>query len=553
MNRLVKKSISIILAAIMIFSISSFSLAADIVDRGSQIPVILISGDGAPLSNANDEVLFEFSKMFSSDKLNKDYIVGALVNILKPYILEGLIADNFDNYYEAIETEIGKLFADVKLDKNGEVIDGSGIDSWRRWCNEDSQTNDHKGDKGYYGEEDYHFWYDWRRDPIAIADDLHTYIENIKRVTGSNEVCITCMCLGTNIVMAYISKYGLEGIHGVSFNGSVVGGSELLSEPLSGKFNFDGNAIYRFLLDSDEMDLFHIDQIVAETVDLLTKGGVFDGIEAYTKATVYDKVKKGVTSALALATFYTWPGYWAGVTAEDFETAKEYVFGEEGSKKRTEYAGLIEKLDNYHNEVRTKLPELLKSLKESDVNVAVIAKYGSQIGPICQSNEEIADQIASVKRASFGATTSSIYGTLSKEYIAARQAEGKGKYISPDKQIDASTCYFPDNTWFVKGARHSHWTKLESDLVYTVVTADKQLYIDDLDCSQFIVFDNKTQTSSPMTAENCNTNNWVADEEADKSNALIVRLKAFFVSFTTWVKSLIRIMSAKLAENQQAA
>ena len=44
---------------------------------------------------------------------------------------------------------------------------------------------------------------------------------------------------------------------------------------------------------------------------------------------------------------------------EDYESAKYYIFGEEGSEKRKEYAGLIAKLDNYDREVRQRVPELL--------------------------------------------------------------------------------------------------------------------------------------------------------------------------------------------------
>ena len=76
------------------------------------------------------------------------------------------------------------------------------------------------------------------------------------------------------------------------------------------------------------------------------------------------------------------------------------------------------------------------------LNISIISKYGFQMVPICESNAAISDQYASVTRSSFGATTGTVYEPLPDDYIAAREAEGKASYISPDRLVDASTCLF---------------------------------------------------------------------------------------------------------------
>ncbi len=546
-----KAAIAVILSLTIIFSLALPSFAVELTLEGSRIPVVMIAGDGAPLSDENDVNVFQFNKMFSNGTFKKDELFKSIVEILKPYILEGRLTGNYDNYYKAIYEEIGKLFENVRLNKDGEVDNGVGLDGWREWCNWDAQNNDHKGDKGYYSFEDYQFWYDWRKDPLEIADEFNTYVENLKRVTGCDKINVVSRCLGTNIIMAYIAKYGTDSLHGLALNGATVMGIEPLSETASGKFNLDGDAIVRFLYDSNAMDLLHIDQFVIDTVDLLEDAGVLQFVEDYTKLTVYDKVKHGVTSALALSTFYTWPGYWAGVSTEDYEMAKYYVFGDRGSEKRQEYAGLIQKLDNYDATVRRRLPALLDQIKNSGINVGVVAKYGAQMAPVCKSNDEIADQIASVKRASFGATTSTVYGTLSEEYINQRISEGKGRYISPDRQIDASTCKFPDSTWFLKGARHSNWTDFENKICYTLVTADRQLTIDDFGFSQFRVYDDETQESVDMTAQNCDVCNWEANEKEDKSKNPFIRIGVFMKTLVRWYKSLF-VFIGERAEARRA-
>ena len=165
----------------------------------------------------------------------------------------------------------------------------------------------------------------------------------------------------------------------------------------------------------------------------------------------------------------------------------------------------------------------------------------------------IAAQVASVRNASFGATTSTIYETLTDTYIAERTKAGFGKYIAPDGQIDASTCYFPDNTWFYKGARHSNWTDIEAQLVFTVTTAEKQLTVDDISLSQFIVYDNETNTAEKMTVENCDTYNWEANRKDDTSRNPFVRMRKFFQALKKLIVRIIEIIREKKAAEANLA
>ena len=172
--------------------------------------------------------------------------------------------------------------------------------------------------------------------------------------------------------------------------------------------------------------------------------------------------------------------------------------------------------------------------------------------PVGQSGDLIADQIAAVKSASFGATTSTVYDTLSDDYIAAQTEKGLERYISPDKQIDASTCLFPDSTWFLKGARHSNWTEIEDAILVTVMTADRQLTVEDLDCTQFIVYHNDTGVVEPMTADNCHTEVWTADAETDHPTTLFGRIRSFLSSLVRWFKSLFAFLKARNSQPENA-
>ncbi len=552
-----KKIISFILVVTMLFTLAVPAGAAggsNYRSWGNQIPVVVFHGDGEPIYTTEGEKVFHFAEMLNMlGGSEEGALAESALNVLMPFLMEGVINDNWDPYYDALEKEIGELFTEARYDENGENWNGSDVHGkWRQqmvtFLSRDSKkTNSHKSYNAY----DYQFWYDWRQDPLKTADELHEYIKGVKKITGSEKVALMGRCLGSTIIMAYVAKYGTDDIHGVAFNGSVAAGGEIISESISGKFEIDLGAINRMLTDFNVKDDMGLNPFITKSLDLAAKVAMVADIE-FEETKIYGKLVQGVTSALALSTFFTWPGYWALVTESDYENALRYVFGEEGSAKREKYAKLIEKTDAYHDLVASNITGILQIIKDNEVKTVNIAKYGYQIAPVIESRNEIGDQFVTLKLASFGATTSTVFETLSDEYIEQRIAEGKGKYISPDKQIDASTCFFPDSTWFTKGISHSDWTNFETGLLYQVVTADRQLTIDDFDCTQFICYDNETKTAYPMTEENCHIENWKVssiDDPKTEKEALISVIKSLII----WAIELIKIIVEVIEKNQAVA
>lgn len=544
-----KRIISVLLVLSMLVAFAAPVSAAEYKVDGSPIPVVTIYGDGEPIYDAEKKVkLFQFNEIMNILGGSEEGALGeSLVNVLMPFLIDGIISDDWEPYYEALEKEIGELFTEVRYDENGENWNGSGVSQHVIDLTKYQLSRDAKLSRGgYYHYADYHFFYDWRQDPMKTADEFHEYVEAVKKVTGSEKVSVIARCLGTSVVMAYLKKYGNDSIHGVSFNGSVAAGGEIISEPISGKFVLDVNAINRMLADFEEIGWFEMDSFITTSIDLAAKTLTAMGFEL-NETEIYGKLVHGVTSALALSTFFTWPGYWALVSEDDFEDALLYVFGEEGSAKREKYKNLIDKIEDYHYNVMTEIDTVFQSLREDEVKVGVIAKYGFQLAAIAESRDYVADQFATVEKASFGATTSTVYEPLPADYIAARVAEGKGKYISPDKRIDASTCAFPDSTWFTKGITHSKWTDFETSVLFAVVTADRQLTIDDFDYTQFIVYDNETQTAYPMTEDNYKTEAWEANINLDKPTDKHGVIFSAVYSLLKWLMELVRFVLSKMS------
>ncbi|MBQ8177473.1 MAG: hypothetical protein IJ035_10620 [Oscillospiraceae bacterium] len=546
-----KKAVSVLLVVVLLFTfiLPAFSWV-DANETRSQIPVIRISGDGEALYDSEGNKIFHYrdiANLVSGDKEVNTEMYKSMAETLLPAIIKGLAINDWDDLYAGLETEIGKIFANALLDENGNVTNGSGLSQSRIDEMEHKRHNSQKGSKGYFSCDDYWFRYDWRLDPMETADDFNSYIKDIKKSTGCDKVGIAATCLGTNVVMAYVAKYGVEDIQGIAMDGSVVGGAEILSEVVCAKFDISPPELMRVLRDVEGLGMFSLGDFLTETIEMLVQTGILEGIISATETIFYDRLIEGATSAVALSTFYTWPNYWGCVAAEDYEAAKRCVFGEEGSEKRVKYAGRIAKLDNYDREVRQLIPELIQEIKDGGANFGVISKYGFQMIPNCVSADRVSDQFASVNYSSFGATTTTVYETFSDDYIAQRKAEGKDKYISPDKHIDASTCLVPDSTWFIKGSSHSNWTSYEKKILYDVASSDKQLTVDDLPYTQFMVYSKDTDTLVPMTEENCHTEYWDADPDIYRPSSFFGKITVAIQAFVKWFRIFVIYISEKTA------
>ena len=164
------------------------------------------------------------------------------------------------------------------------------------------------------------------------------------------------------------------------------------------------------------------------------------------------------------------PAIWSFVDDEVYDTAKATMLaGADPS-----FEGII---DNYHYNVQCKAKDLLQGAMDAGVKVAIVSNYNLQISPITERSNYNADTVIETRHTSGFATVAPIGETLGDGYIQA--ATPSKNYLSSDGVIDASTCYFPEYTWFIKDMYHVGFD-LESnnnDIYTWLMTADKQMDI----------------------------------------------------------------------------
>lgn len=562
-----KKLLAVLICLILVFSCSATAFASTQVEN---IPIIMLRGDGTqiyvPDENAENGERNIWGDAFNN--LEGGKISEAALTILKPFLIDGLLADEWELYYETFYNEIAPLFEEIRLDSAGNPQYNSGLGKEDLLNNENScKQNPALWQGGRYTVSNYVYRYDWRLDPADVIDDLHQYILNVMSATGKKKVALSGNCLGGSYVFAYLEKYGdLGHIKNVMFNATVGNGNALLTDAFCGDIVLDSVAIQRFahqmVVKSDSSTFAGFfdstpvfNEFILSTYDMISQVGVLDKF-GMSFDELYQKIYEGLVPRLAIAIFATMPGYWTMVEPERYEEAKAFVFGKEGDERYEQYKELIAKLDSYHNTVSTKKTAIIKKCRAAGVHFGATAKYGVQMYPFVASQNQLADEIVDFENASFGATVAKdVFSVLPDEHIKNAVANGTDKYISLDKQIDASTSLFKDSLWIEKNVSHDNWNT-DHKLIEEFCRHTEFTIYDDPKYPQYMIllpdtieidpeigaFDNSTGEIVPMTEENCNLTLW--DEMPDDSKSeptIFSRLMSFFRWLTAAIKYILQL------------
>lgn len=441
-----KKIVAMLLSLMIVFSCVSMSVSA--ASKKTDYPVIYVHGFMASdiLSDKNDPESTPYWPM------QTDNIVSAVKSAV-PALAKLIIKQDWDEFGEALVPVVEKIFTGLFNGKDGEPQGESGT-----YCYYPTK-------KEIKNSDEVTFRYDWRRDPIAVAKDLDKFINHVIKVSGQKKVSISCHSQGGVITLAYLTLYGSSKIHGVVFDAAAIYGQTFNGNLLSGKLDFEGEA---FLYTLESMFIGDDNELLIDSIfEILEEAGLMDAV-ANLGDGIVDKIRPYLYASLA-SLFACWPSIWAMVPDDMIDEAMDFVFTEIYDKNDPQSKKLIKKIKNYNNKIRSKREETLLALDETS-KVAVIARYGFTTMPLTPSWKSHSDGNVDVVSGSFGATTLEYGKTFSEDYLA----KANKKYISPDKTIDASTCLFPEKTWFVRNLQHSVSCDGIDPMIYQLLDYEKE-------------------------------------------------------------------------------
>ncbi len=482
-----KKIISVILCALMLMSVAApMAFATDVV---TDTPVVFIRGASRNLYSS-DTSDAEETQIFP---LNVD--LGAVVKeALMPCLEElaaGMLTGNFDSYCDELYNAVAPLYEDVILDKNGEASDGSGDGKnvYQFGCPVQSSN---------FGLWDYDFGFDMRLSPLDIAEDLKIYIDRVKAATGKEKVAIVGRCFGGNVISAYLAMYpdhAAANVESVVMYISSTVGIELIGRLFAGEIELDADNLDRFVEyavnDLGFIEDKDLQSLIVAFVDIINYAKAL-GLGTDALQFIIDSVKDNLVPRLALACYGSFPSYWSMVTPDMYEKARDNVF----AGKEDEYAGMIKKLDNYHYNVQLTYEDVMNDLQEKGVEMTVVAKYDVPVVPLYKGAEAQGDFVAETTDISFGATCAAMEKVLTQSYVDSLSDK---RYLSPDMKVDASTCLYPEKTWFLKDIFHTDFPDCANRLIGEIVNSKGKLTVfDNPEYPQYLVYDSETDTMAPV-------------------------------------------------------
>lgn len=475
----IKKAICVILT--LIFTLSCFASLAFAAEE--EYPVIYIKGQGAVLTDdsttkGNQVYPIEIPDGYLGDR-GKELIIP---------LAAAMATDNWKTYNEKLYNAVMPILSPFACDENGNTKGTTGSP----WRNSTSPyTEPGTGLKRWY------FDYDWRLDPNDCIDSLHEYIGFVKTKTGKDKVNIISRCLATNIVLAYAAEYGTKDIYKLVLVCPGFDGFETIDALFTGNIDFNAEALNRFSETYLAVEDY-ADDPTFETVRNIVTALEATPLISFTADTLnsfFANIRDDSYRRIVRDSYASIPSMWSYIGDDCYEEAKKFIFGEETEK----YAGLIEKIDDFHYNVLVKYDEILDKISGDGTYIYNVCKYGFQMLPMLGEDYEMSDTIISTSRSSIGAVCSEIDKELSPAYLAAADI----KYISPDRQIDASTCKYPEHTWFIKNMTHKNMPTSVDKLLFSIIRTPGYATVDEVEnYPQFLMSSDDGGTIVPATEEN---------------------------------------------------
>lgn len=468
-----KRLCSIILVLCMIPTMLVPAFAAKTCDCG-RAPVIYVHGFGKPLY-IEDETGSERIYPPTTEKFKETtatIVLAVLALALNQYRLFATLG------MRAAENLLGR----IGCDPSGVPLDGTGLGRIAL------PSTDVHG-KMQVGIADYSFAYDWRLSPLDNAQKLHDYVQHICALTGHDKVSLVCHSMGGTVLAAYLYAYGGGQIdrmialapawQGLSIMGSLLSGEAVIADK------------------AEQLDLFlrSVPTVTNKWLKALIRVcgmiGIYEPILGFLQRPLDDQFDRVYDECLR-GMFGTMPGMWAFVPDVYYERAKTYSFGDDDT-----YAALIEKIDQYHYNVQNHLVDLLRDATDKGMQLEILSGYGISSMPLSYAHTVQSDILIDTVYTSIGAVAMPYGETLSASY---KQAVADGHdHVSPDMLIDASTCAFPEQTWFVRGMMHFDFPYDAVDFVRWVVAQPSQPSVwTDAEFPQFLAWDKETGFS-PVT------------------------------------------------------
>jgi len=467
-------------------------------------PLVIVDGIFSTKLYQNIGAEDEKEVFAMDDAAIEEMVKDVLGSFIGGCIQYGVNKKDYDKFADKFLPVVNKYIEPI-----GYNADGTPIDSTVGFYQNDKPMSDYTEEEQaefgvfaevyaeeYGAENVYNFRYDWRESPIDCAAQLDEYINAIKDEIGVKKVNIVAMSMGANVVLAYLSAFGGSSINNLVFASPAWQGTSLAGDIVTSNIEINMFTVENFLV-----QLANVSATTHITAYIISYIATYDGLSKEYFGDINEAVQ-GILPRSYTDTIIPYlagmPGFWSLVPAEDYEAGKEFIFGDSID------AALQAKIDAY-NVIQTNAKSVIENAMADGMTFGIVLGYNCQMIPINDEYEQ-SDTIIDVKNMSGGATCSKYLQAHDDWTNIYNQAIKDGhNHVSWDYKVDASTCMFPEQTWFLKNFQHNGYNAdngttdiimwlLGSTEQYTVFT-DKENY------PQFSLYNTYKRKVTPITVD----------------------------------------------------
>lgn len=295
----------------------------------------------------------------------------------------------------------------------------------------------------------YCFQYDSRLDAVTLAGSLNEFIEEVKAYTGSEKVRIFCLSFGGLITSSYLYIYGDSSVSKLIMSVPALGGTNIPDKLFRGDIDFPVEDIASFF-----------ETILGGQSDA---SRLFEASEFNAMNAVFSSAGDGMCEPLKY-----WGSIWSLCSADLYDELKADFLDPVLNKV------LIEKTDKVHYEIMPAIPQMLRNAQTHGIEVAILCGTGSGIVTGGSLNGDVILPAGAVS----GATCAPLGQRFADGYKGVKTScsDPAHNHISPSMEVDASSAYLPENTWFIEKQYHGQYYYEE----YTRSLVTKLLLTDEI-------------------------------------------------------------------------
>ncbi len=281
-------------------------------------------------------------------------------------------------------------------------------------------------------------------DPMSTADKLDEYIDMVLERTGASKVNLLPISLGGTIFTAFAEKFtNTDKVNAVVTMVAALNGTQVMTDMFNRDFIVDPEFWYTQVFPLAISQYENFLPMVSHLINI-----AFHTLPWDVNAAMISKLYDVMFDHLMVNT----PQFWAMVRREAYPELAEKFLGEDRAAVR-------EKTDEFYR-AQMNIEKNIQTMRDNGVEINLVAGYNLLTGErryefmqiMGQSANTNGDGVLNIESTTLGATAVLPGEQLPDSYTQAIDSDYC--YISPDRELDASTGVLPDNTWYFYDMHH---------------------------------------------------------------------------------------------------